>query len=300
MTSDATDDAPDFDAPDFGGPDFTPVNDLEHTLLRSAFSGARATLLRALARSTVCILADPPATLGLAAAAAGGVSVPCVTDTSGRHALVYTSHRQLALANRLPDESPWLELPTAELFSRWPSDTDVWLNAGGELGFPLDPVDVSTVADLAAGLEVDEAYEIGPDDEFSDYPGPSVPDQVDCAIVLALFDREQVLEIVRVFRRLEEPNGRTWRIVLVVVDQSVDHEPMVQAAVGAVNDASDECCEVHIADVHDDEVYDAVGPILQVGVPLWRREGLGVPDSLEGMDDLDAGPGPDGGDTPEV
>lgn len=272
-------------APEEESPDFEPTNDLEHTLLRSVFSGARGSLLRALARSTVCLLADPPPTLGLAAAAAGGVSVPCVTDTEGRHALVYTSHRQLALANRLPEGAPWLEVPTADLFARWPRDTDVWLNAGGELGFPLDPDDVAAVADIAAGLEVDEAYEIGPDDEFSDFPGPSVPDQVDSAIVLALFDCQPVLEVVRVFRRLEEPGGRTWRIVLVVVDETVDHEPLVQTAVTAVNDASDECCEVHVADIHDDEVYDAIGPIMAIGVPLWRREGMGVPDTIEGLDD---------------
>jgi hypothetical protein len=30
-----------------------------------------------------------------------------------------------------------------------------------------------------------------------------------------------------------------------------------------------------VADVHDDEVYDAVAHLLRVGVPLWRREGFG-------------------------
>ena len=111
-----------------------------------------------------------------------------------------------------------------------------------------------------------------------------MPDQVDCAVVLALFDIDAVLEVVRVFRRLEEPAGRTWRIVLVVVDRDVEHEPMAQAAVAAVNDASDECCEVHVANINDDEVYEAVAHLLQIGVPLWRREGLGVPDTIEDLD----------------
>jgi len=279
-------------------PEFQPTNELENVLLRCVFNGARATLLRALARSTVCVLADPPAALGLAAVASGGVSVPCVADTEGRHALIYTSYRQLAAANKLGADDPWVEVATAELFARWPRDVDVWLNAGGELGFPLDAADVSTTADIAAGLEVDEAYEIGPDDEFSDFPGPTVPDQVDCAVVLALFEMAPVLEIVRIFRRLEEPAGRTWRIVLVLVDQTIDHEPLTTAAVAAVNDASDECCEVHIADVHDDEVFEAVAHVMQIGIPLWRREGFTIPDTLEGLDDLDidgpAGPSEDG------
>ena len=34
---------------------FRPVNDLEGILVRSVLSGARATLLRALARSTLCV-----------------------------------------------------------------------------------------------------------------------------------------------------------------------------------------------------------------------------------------------------
>ena len=152
------------------------------------------------------------------------------------------------------------------------------------MGFPLDPTDISTVADLAAGLEVDEAYEIGPDDVFADFPGPALPDQVDCAVVLALFELPEVIEVLRVFRRLEEPGGRTWRILLVLVDAGAGGREIARTVVDAVNDASDEVCDVHVADVHDDEVYDAVAPLLQAGVPLWRRQGLHVPDTLEGLE----------------
>jgi len=270
---------------------FRPVNDLEGILVRSVLSGARATLLRALARSTLCVpvLPERPAQGlfkggGLAPAAAGEVRLPCVTDSEGKHALIYTSYRQMALAHDLSDEAPWTEVPVGTLFEKWPPDVDAWLNGGGELGFPLDPTDISTVADLAAGLEVDEAYEIGPDDVFSDFPGPAVPDQVDCAVVLALFEMPEVLEVLRVFRRLEEPGGRTWRILLVLVDAGSCGMQIAQTVADAVNEASDECCEVHVADVHDDEVYDAVSHFLRIGVPLWRRQGLQVPDTLEGLD----------------
>jgi hypothetical protein len=268
---------------------FRPVNDLERIFARCVLSGARATLLRALSRSTLCVpvvdsAPGPFEALALGAAAAGEVKLPCVTDSEGRHALVYTSYRQMALAHGLSDDAPWTEVPVGTLFEKWPPDVDAWLNGGGELGFPLDPTDISTVADLAAGLEVDEAYEIGPDDVFSDFPGPALPDQVDCAVVLALFELPEVLEVLRVFRRLEEPGGRTWRILLVLVDAGSGGEHIAQTVADAVNEASDECCEVHVADVHDDEVYDAVSHLLQAGVPLWRRQGLQVPDTLEGLD----------------
>jgi hypothetical protein len=282
-------------SPDLGLPGaelgFRPANDLEGILARCVLSGARATLLRALARSTLCVpvLPERPGQGmfegdGLAPAAAGEVRLPCVTDSEGKHALIYTSYRQMALAHNLTDAAPWTEVPVGTLFEKWPPDVDAWLNGGGELGFPLDPTDISTVADLAAGLEVDEAYEIGPDDVFSDFPGPAVPDQVDCAVVLALFEMPEVLEVLRVFRRLEEPGGRTWRILLVLVDAGSSGMQIAQTVADAVNEASDECCEVHVADVHDDEVYDAVSEFLQVGVPLWRRQGLQVPDTLEGLD----------------
>ena len=278
---------PDNPGPEFG---FRPVNDLERIFLRSVLSGARATLLRALARSTVCVpMLDPGTTsagsMELGATAAGAVRVPCVTDSEGTHALIYTSYRQMALAHSLPDDARWIEVPAGTLFEKWPADVDAWLNGGGELGFPLDPTDISTVADLAAGLEVDEAYEIGPDDVFTDFPGPALPDQVDCAVVLALFQVSEVLEVLRVFRRLEEQGGRTWRILLVLVDAGAGGEQIAQTVAEAVNEASDEVCEVHVADVHDDEVYDAVAQLLQVGVPLWRRQGLHVPDTLEGLDE---------------
>jgi SseB protein N-terminal domain len=278
--------------PDDPGPElgFRPVNDLERILARTVLTGARATLLRALARSSLCVPALPghESLLSLGAAEFGGVQLPCVTDIEGRHALVYTSYRQMALAHSLPDDAPWTEVPVATLFEKWPPDVDAWLNGGGELGYPLVPGDISTVADIAAGLEVDEAYEIGPDDRFTDFPGPAVPDQVDCAVVLALFEVPEVLEVLRVFRRLEEPAGRTWRILLVLVNAletgSDAGARLARTVADAVNRASDECCEVHVADVHDDEVYDAVARFLQVGVPLWRRQGLRAPDTPEGLD----------------
>ena len=276
---------------------FRPVNDLERVLVRCMLTGARATLLRALARSTLCVpllevdsdALDPPGggaldQPGLGAAESGDVRLPCVRDTGGRHALVYTSYRQMALAHNLSDDARWTEVPVGTLFEKWPPDVDAWLNGGGELGFPLDPTDISTVADIAAGLEVDEAYEIGPDDVFTDFPGPALPDQVDCAVVLALFEVPEVLEVLRVFRRLEEPAGRTWRILLVLVDPGTGGEDIAHTVAEVVNAASDEACEVHVADVHDDEVYDAVAHLLQVGVPLWRRQGLLAPDTLEGLD----------------
>jgi hypothetical protein len=291
------------------------VNELERILARCVRTGARATLLRALARATLCVPADgaapaspaapasaaspaspvapvapvapaaPAAPAGRRDADAGGVQVPCIADGAGRHALVYTSYRQLALAHRLGGDTPWFEVPVATLFEKWPSDVDAWLNAGGELGLPLDRADISAVADISAGLEVDEAYEIGPDDEFTDFPGPSIPDTVDCAVVLSLFEMPEVLEVLRAFRRLEEPRGRTWRILLVLVDQDVGQNSLAQRVAEAVNEASDECCEVHVADVHDDEVYQAVAHLLQVGVPLWRRQGFLAPDSPEGLAD---------------
>jgi hypothetical protein len=290
---------PEDDGLDGLGLDFEPVNELEEILARCVLNGARATLLRALARSTVCVPAEPgrglaEALLGLDA---GGVRVPCVADTEGRHALVYTSYRQLTLAHSGGADVPWFEVPVETLFAKWPPDVDVWLNAGAELGFPLDATDIGTIADIAAGLEVEEAYEIGPDDRFTDFPGPSIPDQVDCAVVLALFDVPEVLEVMRVFRRLEEPRGRTWRILLVLVDSDTGQRPLAEAVVEAVNEASDECCEVHVADVHDDEVYDAVAHLLQVGVPLWRRQGFLVPDTVADLDDLLLPPADRGGPT---
>jgi type III secretion system (T3SS) SseB-like protein len=269
-------------------PPQNPVNDLEKALQRCVSSGARASLLRALARSNVCLLAAPASGV-----ASGRVPVTCVSDADGRHALIYTSYEQLVAANNLGKHDPWVEVPAGELFAHWPQDVDVWLNVGSELEFRLSADEALTAAEVAAGLEVSAAYEIGPGDEISDFPGPSTPDEVDCAAVQALSEMAPVLEIVRIFRRLDEPAGRTWRILLVMVDQSVEHEPLATAVIDAVNDAADECCEVHVADVHDDDVFEAVSHILQIGVPLWRRDGLSIPDGIEGIEDLDIDGSPD-------
>lgn len=259
-----------------------PVNDLEKTLLRCASLGAEASMLRAVARSNVYLLAAPASGV-----ASGRVPVTSVTDADGRHALIYTSYEQLAAANNLGKHEPWVEVPAGELFAYWPPDVDVWLNAGSDLEFRLSADDTITVAEVAAGLEVAAAYEVGPGDEFTDFPGPSVPDHTDCAVVQALAGMPPVLEIVRIFRRLEEPEGRTWRVLLVMVDQNSENEALSTAAIEAINEASAECCEVHIADVHDDDLFEAVSHMLRMGVPLWRRDGLSTPDSVDGIEDLD-------------
>lgn len=266
--------------PDPAGLGFHPCNELERVLLRSVFSGARGTLLRALARSTLCVPGADPAGRDAGTEAGSGLQVPCVADAEGRHALVYTSYRQLALARRAGADRRWFEVPTATLLAGWPAEVDVWLNVGGELGFPLDADDLVAVVDLADGREIGEAYEIGPDDVVTDYPGPSVPDAVDRAVLLALLEVPAVLEVLRTFRRLEEPGGRTWRVLLVLVDAELGRDgqrSLARSVAEAVNAAADECCEVHVADVHDDEVFDAMSPLLHAGVPLWRREVAGDP-----------------------
>ena len=293
------------DVPWDGGAGFAPVNELERILARCLLTGARAALLRALARSTVWVLAGRAAgmaagvpTVGLAAdavteAGRGSFRVACQIDPGGRHALVYTSYQQMVAAHELtPGEHRlgWCEMPAAALFEEWPADVDVWLNAGGQVPCRLDHDDIRAVAGIAAGHQVAEAYELGPEDRFTDVSGPALPDHTDCAVVVALLDAPEVVEVFRVFRRLDEPQGRTWRIVLVLTDGDTHTEHLAQAVARAVNAVSDECCEVHVANVHDDGILDAVDPIVRVGVPLWRRDGFSVPDTLEGFDRLDVEP----------
>ncbi|HEX5494036.1 MAG TPA: hypothetical protein VFX70_05610 [Mycobacteriales bacterium] len=294
-----------------GSAEFWPVNELEQVLARCVLAGGRAALLRALARSTVCVLADsaadiaagsvaaPAGPAGPAEAATAGVTtgtdplpVPCMVDREGRRALLYTSYRQLAGAHRGTSDRDlsWYEAPAATLFERWPADVDVWLNAGGQGECLLGGDDIQIVAEIAAGREVDEAYEVGPTDRFTDFPGPALPDRVDCAVAVALLDTPEVLEVFRMFRRLDEPQGRTWRMLLILTDGRAPTATLARSAARAVNTASDECCEVHVADVHDDGVYDAVAPLVRIGIPLWRREGFRVPDTPEGIERLDVGP----------
>lgn len=275
---------------------FEPVNELERVIARCVTTGARATLLRALARSAVCVRADTLRRLDRLATGSGRPRRPHAGDLDGSHVPVFTSHRQLSLATRHHANAPedtWREVPVGSLFARWPRGVDVWLNPGRPVGFPLDGTLVDTVADLAAGIPVDEAFEIGPDDDFTDFPGPRRLDEVDQAAVMSLYDAPDVLEVFRVFRRLEEPGGRTWRVLLVLTDRGERAEPIVRRAADAIGAVSQECCEIHVADVLDDNVFDAVGYLVHIGVPLWRREGPAVPDSPAELYQLDAGDRPD-------
>ena len=80
---------------------------------------------------------------------------------------------------------------------------------------------------------------------------------------------------------MEELGGRTWRILLVLVDAGASGMTIARTVADAVNDGVRRVLQVHVADVHDDEVYYVVSQVLEVGVRLWRRQGLQVPDTLE-------------------
>lgn len=257
-----------------------PAEDMERVLALHARDGSRARLLRGLARTPIYLSTSSNAST----MPVGRLGVPYVADADGCHAMAYTSYRRLVVGTGAPEE--WMEVDGPDLYARWPQDVGLWLNPGARDAVWLGAEDIRTVADIAAGLEVDELYQVGPGDRIEDFPGPALPDDVDCAVTSALFERPDVLEIVRTYRRLQEPGGRTWRVVLVVLDLATEHLPVVQAAVEAINAVSGECCEVHVADVHDDDVFDAIAPLLRAGVPLWRRDGLSVPDSPHGIEQL--------------
>jgi hypothetical protein len=105
---------------------------------------------------------------------------------------------------------------------------------------------------------------------------------VDCSVVLALFELPEVLEVIRVFRRLEEPGGRTWRILLVLVDAGFrgrgdrptrSRTRSTRLPTSAARCTSRTCTTTRCT--------TRSRTLLQIGVPLWRRQGLQVPDTLE-------------------
>lgn len=231
--------------------------ELTAVLDRAQAGDSPATLLRALARADVV----------LPYRGQGPVAPPVLDLPHGPTAVLYTSYERLVSAAG-GGERPWQLASFAALAGHWPDG--MWLSLD-ETAL-LAPDDVATVADLAAGRWTWASVSAGECDRWSLWPGASLPDELDLAVVLAASAEPAVLQVLRAYRQLDEPGSRAWRVVAVMVDAPVEADTLRHAVGRAAADASPEIVEVRVVDLTG-ETIRGVDVLLDDGaVVLWRRE----------------------------
>lgn len=236
-------------------------SDLTEVLRRAAQADSPATLLRALARAELVVPRRHD----------GPVRPPVVDTPQGPAALAYTSYAQLLRAAGGSDR-PWHQVRAAALAGTWPGGLWLRLDEGAEVGAVLSPDDVATVAALADGLWTWASVSVGACDRWTMWPGPSLPDELDLAAVLAAAAEPAVLQVLRAFRQLDEPDARPWRVLAVMVDRPVEDDAALHRAVAqAAADASPEVAEVRVVDLTGGTIRGVDVLLDDEAVVLWRR-----------------------------
>ena len=248
--------------------------DLTQVLDRAQAADSPATLLRALARADVV----------LPYRGEGPVAPPVLALPQGPTALAYTSYARLAQAAG-GAERRWQLVSFPALAARWPDGMWLWLDESAN----LSPEDVATVADLAAGRSTWASVSVGECDRWVLWPGASLADDLDLAVVLAAAREPAVLQVLRAHRQLDEPGARPWRVVGVMVDAPVDVDALRRAVGRAAAEASPEVVEVRVVDLTRATIRGVDVLLDDEAVVLWRRE----PPA-----ESPPAPGPDAGDSP--
>lgn len=231
--------------------------DLTQVLDRAQAAGSPATLLRALARADVV----------LPYRGDGPVAPPVLALRHGPTALLYTSYDRLEQAGG-GEQRPWQLASFAALAGRWPDG--VWLTLDETA--TLSPDDVATVADLAAGRWTWASVSVGECDRWVLWPGASLPDDLDLAVVLAAAQEPAVLQVLRAYRQLDEPVSRPWRVVALMVDATVDAAALQDAVAAAAAGAAEEVVEVRVVDLTGETIRGVDVLLDDEAVVLWRRE----------------------------
>ena len=235
---------------------------LTEVLDRARAADSPATLLRALGRADVV----------LPYRGDGPVGPPLLDLPEGPTALAYTSYARLE--QDLPgSERPWQLVSFAALAARWPER--LWLRLDGRV--TLSPDDVATVAELATGRWTWASVSVGECDRWALWPGASLPDAVDLAVVAAAAHEPAVLQVLRGYRQLDEPAARPWRVVALMVDGPEDVAALRTTVAGAAAHASAEVVEVRVVDLTGETIRGVDVLLDDEAVVLWRRESSPAP-----------------------
>lgn len=237
-------------------------HELTEVLQRAAAADSPATLLRTLARAELVVPRRDD----------GPLHPPVVDLPQGPTALAYTSYAQLLRASGGSDR-PWHQVQAAALARSWPKGLWLRLDEGAGVAAVLSPEDLATVAALADGHVTWASVSVGACDRWTMWPGPSLPDDLDLAGVLAAAAEPAVLQVLRAFRQLDEPDARPWRVLAVMVDEPVDEAALQRAVAQAAADASPEVAEVRVVDLTGGTIRGVDVLLDDDAVVLWRRDG---------------------------
>jgi hypothetical protein len=232
-----------------------PANELEAAMVRAEEHRDRSYLLRALARSVLCVAA--PADLGgeqlpgrplFRRLDPATQPLPLADGRDGRrYLLAYSSSHRLFRTYRDAAQR-WLQTPAGELALRTGPGVPWMLNADGPGPvIVLEAADVAAVGLLAQGRPVREAYSGGGASTLVlEAIGPRGAELG--PVVAAALGGSPVRRVVGARARWDEPGARPWlRLGLDAEDTPVEEmEPVARRLVAALEAATPETVEVRL------------------------------------------------------
>jgi len=201
-------------------------------------------LLRTLARASVFIPLPPE----LAGDEPGErqiepgteLPLPIIENEGNRYVMAFTSEERMTEWFGGTDFPVWHEALMVDLLPAWPPNAGLALDTSSEGGILLPGQVVERIRLLTTGAPIEEAYDLGPATRFRAGTPTEAPEEVLEALRNAAAQYPQVQRVTMLLVQIDEPGGRTWPVVGVLVDEDADVDGPMSALVQAVESVTQE------------------------------------------------------------
>jgi hypothetical protein len=233
-------------------------------------------LVRALSRAVVHVPMPGVAAVPvprIAGAEDGDVPLYVLEDEDGRHALVYSSPRSLVEAWKSQGQTTAAAVRLPALLARWPSGTDLVLDAGLPQARVISRAMLEQVALDSAGVPTASALSPSPAGWDTQLPDPE-PAQVIGATRVAAADLPEVRALWRAVTVDREPLARQVLTIVVDVEPGTNRERLddVMSALAAAIAESDPQ-PVRLVAKTDEPTnhHQLIADVTGIDAPYWER-----------------------------
>jgi hypothetical protein len=163
-----------------------------------------------------------------------------IENEGTRYVVAFTSSQRLLEWFASDTQPVWHESLLPDVLPAWPADTGLALDASSEGGVLLPPAVIERLQALAAGEPLEEAYDLGPATRFRAGAPLESPQEVLDALRAVASEHPGVRAVRLLLVQIDEPGGRTWPVVGVLLDEGADADAPLSAMVEAVEKVTDE------------------------------------------------------------
>jgi hypothetical protein len=166
--------------------------------------------------------------------------LPVIENEGNRFVVAFSSEERMAEWFGGADFPVWHEALMVDLLPTWPPNAGLALDTSSEGGILLPGHVVERIRLLTRGEPIEEAYDLGPATRFRAGTPVEAPEDVLEALRTAAAQHPQVKRVTMLLVQIDEPGGRTWPVVGVLVEEGADVDGPMSALVEAVQSVTEE------------------------------------------------------------